>query len=181
MRKIRFLNWAYEILTEAVELESNIPLIEDSSSDEELENKVRESLEKLEPEQKLLVELFYFQGKSYRQMERVLKLNNKKLEYLHQRTVADLKFLLSDYVQKRFKIKGDIVPNTCVICEHPKRKEIEKIIDSKKESQTWKRVLKKLKQKFDLEIKAPQALMGHKRHCKQRQEVSGVAPDTTLK
>ena len=52
----------------------------------------------------------------------------------------------------------------CIICQNPKQKEIEKVISSKKDFQTWGVVLKKLKNEFKLHIKAPQILIGHMKH-----------------
>ena len=172
MRKIKYQNWIYEILTETDSPQENCL---SGKADSELEQKVQQALARLSEKEKIFIEEFYYQGRSYKEISVVLKINLKQAEYLHRRAIFKLKNLLSDFVARKFKIKvGGVSPEksvkhrksafACIICQHPKQKEIEKVINSKKEQVTWRVVLKKLKQKFDLEVKAPQVLMGHMKH-----------------
>ncbi len=172
MRKIKYQNWVYEILTETDSPEEKISPVR---ADSELGQQVKQALTKLSEKEKIFIEEFYYQGRSYKEISRILKINPRQAEYLHRRATFKLKNLLADFVARRFKIKVDKVTlkksvtdlksgMVCVICQNPKQKEIEKIIGSKKEHQTWRVILKKLKQKFNLEIKAPQVLIGHMKH-----------------
>jgi len=172
MRKIKYQNWIYEILTETDSPQENCL---SGKADSELEQKVQQALAKLSEKEKIFIEEFYYQGRSYKEISQLLKINLKQAEYLHRRATLKLKNLLADFVERRFRIKADkITPGksgtshkstaVCVICRNPKQKEIEKVIGSKKEQETWRIILKKLKQKFNLEVKAPQTLIGHMKH-----------------
>ena len=172
MRKIKYQNWIYEIFTETDSPEENFSAVK---ADSELEQQVKQALARLSEREKIFIEEFYYQGRSYKEISAILKINLKQAEYLHRRATSKLKNLLADFVERKFKIKTDEVTLDksvtnrksgviCVICRNPKQKEIEKVIGSKKEHQTWRIILKKLKQKFNLDIKAPQILIGHMRH-----------------
>lgn len=173
MRKIKYQNWVYEVLNE--NLSDKECAIEETNADPEIEQQVKQALARLSEKEKIFVEEFYYQGKSYKEISRILKLNLKQTEYLHRRAIFKLKNLLSDFVARKFKIKvGGVSPEksvkhrksafACIICQNRKQKEIEKVISSKKEHQTWRVILKKLKSKFNLDIKAPQVLIGHMKH-----------------
>jgi len=172
MRKIKYQNWIYEILTETDFQKENFSA---GKTDSELEQKVQQALARLSEKEKIFIEEFYYQGRSYKEISGILQINLKQAEYLHRRATLKLKNLLADFVERRFKIKADKITSgksgtshkamaVCIICRNPKQKEIEKVIAGKKEFQTWGVVLKKLKVKFNLEIKAPQILIGHMKH-----------------
>ncbi len=172
MRKIKYQNWVYEYLADRTEAEI-FPTT--NKVDPELERKVRQALSRLAAKEKILIEQFYFQGRNYQEIAQILRLNLKQVEYLHRKAVFKLKNLLAEFVKKRFKIRIDklavgksVNPGktafSCVICQNPRQKQIEELIESKKEQETWGVVLKKLKNKFNLDIKAPQVLMGHMKH-----------------
>src|SRR4030067_304972 len=130
---------------------------------------------KTSEKEKIFIEEFYYQGRSYKEISAILKINLKQSEYLHRRATFKLRNLLAGFVERKFKIKVDRVSPeksvkhrksvfACIICQNPKQKEIEKVISSKKDFQTWGVVLKKLKNEFKLHIKAPQILIGHMKH-----------------
>lgn len=181
MRKIKYQNWIYEILSESTEGRTsggNQPSLQPfptGEGDLEIEKEVRYAVAKLLEKEKIFIEQYYFEGKSYREIGQILKLNLKQVEYLHHKAVFKLKNLLAEFVARRFKMRiekpipeklahPNRIAKGCVICQNPQQKEIEKVIESKKDYQTWGVILKKLKQKFDLKIKAPQILMGHMKH-----------------
>ena len=173
MRKVKYQNWVYEVLNEKEGCPADV--YAERQVDPEIELKVKQALDKLSEQERIFIEEFYFQGKSYKEISSDLKLNSKQLEYLHRRAVFKLRNLLSDFVEKKFKIKvaedsldvkvkGRKSPSVCVICQNPKQKEIEKVINSKREYQTWGVILRKIKTKFDLKVRAPQILIGHMKH-----------------
>jgi len=188
LRKVKYQNWIYEILNETSprpsptgeRVEKSPPLVGEgeggvSKAEPEIELQVKQALARLSPKSKIFIEEFYYQGKGYKEIGRILKLSPKQVEYLHRQATFKLKNLLADFVERKFKIKADevmldkSVTNrksgvVCVICRNPKQAEIEKVISSKKDFQTWGAVLKKLKAKFNLDVKAPQILVGHMKH-----------------
>lgn len=170
MRKIKYRNWIYEIMNETSPRSSPT-----GEGDWEIKLEVRGALAKLSKEEKILIEQFYFEGKSHKEIGQILKLNSKQVEYLKQKAVLKLRNLLADFVARKYKIQVSQFsqskmiqnrqkPTGCVICQNPKQKEIEELIASKKDHQTWRVIFKKLSQRFNLEIKAPQVLVGHMKH-----------------
>ena len=195
MRKIKYQNWIYEVINETSprpsptgEGDFSPPLVGEgdgsinspqrggvSAVDPEIEKQVRKALARLSEKEKIFIEEFYYQGRSYKEISAILKINLKQAEYLHRRATFKLRNLLAGFVERKFKIKVDRVSPeksvkhrksvfACIICQNPKQKEIEKVINSKKEQETWRVVLKKLKSEFNLDIKAPQILIGHMKH-----------------
>ncbi len=170
MRKIKYRNWIYEIMNETSPGPSPT-----GEGDWEIKQVVRKALAKLSKEEKILIEQFYFEGKSHKEIGQILNLNSKQVEYLKQKAVFKLRNLLADFVARKYKIQvsqfgqSNMIrnrqkPTGCVICQNPKQKEIEVLIASKRDHQTWRVILKKLRQKFNLEIKSPQILVGHMKH-----------------
>jgi hypothetical protein len=79
-----------------------------------------------------------------------------------------LKMLLSDYVKTRFNLslpeETDCRINShCIICRSPFRHELDKLIKAKKKEETYKSLIGVFKQKYGLQIKAPQVIIGHKK------------------
>jgi RNA polymerase sigma factor (sigma-70 family) len=166
--RIRYLNWVTEFY-ECPEgkLEEKVfphPLhSQESLKIEELINRrVRKAVEKLPSEEKRFIQLFYFEFRSYRQIARILRRKVYKLERIHQRALGKLRILLADFVKKQFKIR---VPEEtdCMICRSPYRRELEKLIGNKKEEETYAKLIKVFKQKYGIDVKTPQVIIGHRR------------------
>jgi hypothetical protein len=148
IRRIFYLNWDLEIVVE------NEEIAEEKERKEELEDEVQRCLEKLPFLEKEFIRYFYFEGLPYKQISLLLKTNQRKLERMHKNILKQLKILLKDFVEKRFKLKiAD--EKLCPICLHPKREELEKILDSKRKEESFKRILRIFKEKFQLEISTP--------------------------
>ena len=156
--RLRYLNW--------VTGEEELKYLEGDSFDSErnleLENKVREAIEKLKPLEKKFIEYFYFQSWSYQDISEVLNKKIHKLERVHKQALDKLKIGLKEYVKERFQV---FVPeeNQCPICKSPQRKEIEQMIRSKTKEETWKRIIKLCKENYHINITTPQILIGHKK------------------
>jgi hypothetical protein len=167
--RIRYLNWALEKSGELGIEKSQFDFDEKENQekikkDKELEQKVNEALSKLDDIERKFIVYFYFDCFSYERIGSLLKKRKDKLQRIHQNALDKLKVILKDYVEKRFKLKiGD--ESDCLICQSPYRKELDRIIRGKRKEETWKRIIKIFKNKYDLEIKTPQILIGHlKKH-----------------
>jgi RNA polymerase sigma factor (sigma-70 family) len=166
--RIRYLNWATELygcLDEEMEKKGVTELCDESNHqvcDEQTNQRVREAVGKLSPLERQFVECFYFQYKSYKEISRILNKKTHKLERIHNRALSKLKILLSDYVKTRFKLS---VPEEtdCMICKSPFRQELDKLIKAKEEKETYKRLMRVFKEKYGLNIKTPQVIIGHKK------------------
>ncbi len=164
--RIRYLNWVTEFYgcwDEKIEGK----ILPKNSEDNLKENhspsrEVREAVKKLPSAEKRFIELFYFDFKTYQQIAMILKKKIYKLERIHQRALGKLRILLADFVRERFKL--DVPENTdCIICRSPFRKELDQLIKNKKKEETYARLIKLFKRKYQIDIKTPQVIIGHKK------------------
>lgn len=165
--RIRYLNWAVDsslvLGIEEPEFDSDQNK-EKIKKDVELETKVNQALAKLDDIERKFIIYFYFDCFTYEKIVSLLKKRKDKLQRIHQSALDKLKLILKDYVEKRYKLKVDD-KNDCIICQSPYRNELDGIIKGKRKEETWKRIIKILKNKYNLKIKTPQILIGHlKRH-----------------
>ena len=166
--RIRYLNWAIELYgcvdekIEGITLQDLSESTRKSEISESINREVRKAVEKLSFEEKQFVELFYFEFKSYQEIARIIKKKVYKLERIHRRALGKLKILLADFVKECFKL--EISRKTdCIICNSPFRPELDKLIRNKKEEETYAHLIRIFKRKYGIDIKTPQAIIGHKK------------------
>jgi RNA polymerase sigma factor (sigma-70 family) len=127
-----------------------------------INREVRKAVAKLRPDERRFVEMFYFEFNSYREIARRLDRKTHKLERIHQRAIGKLRLLLAGFVKEHFGL--DVEQNTdCIICSSSHREEMDRLINTKKEEETYSSLIKRFKQKYGIEIKTPQVLIGHRR------------------
>jgi RNA polymerase sigma factor (sigma-70 family) len=167
-RRIRNLGWVTELYGVP-----NDELMENGRQDcprpgqeprenESIDVEVRKAVARLRPEEKQFVDLFYFQFRSYKEIARRTGKKVRKLETINNRVREKLKLLLADFVKKRF---GVIVPpiSDCVICSSPNRAAIDELIRKKRDHQTCSGLISILRREYDLDIRTPQVIIGHRR------------------
>jgi hypothetical protein len=157
-----------EVTGESSPEESSSSIVYKEMSREETNQRVREAVGRLSPLERQFIEHFYFECKSYNQIALILNRKIYKLERIHYRALNKLRILLSDYVKTRFNLslpeETDLKMNSrCIICKSPFRQELDKLIKAKKEGETYRSLIRIFKQKYGLEIKTPQVIIGHKR------------------
>jgi RNA polymerase sigma factor (sigma-70 family) len=131
-------------------------------SDERINFEVRKAVARLQPDEKQFVELFYFEFKSYQEIAQKLRKRIHWLERIHDRALGKLRFILADFVKERFGL--DVPEDTdCVICRSPHRQELDRLIRLKKKEETYSRLIRVFKQRYGVDVKTPQAIIGHKR------------------
>ncbi|MDP3025755.1 MAG: hypothetical protein Q8O10_09510 [candidate division Zixibacteria bacterium] len=163
-KRIRALNWVEGVEEpESISEESDlIEKMKEEVAKKELEGKVEEALDNLDCVEKEFIKLFYYDCKSYNQISEIMNKTKDRLERIHNSALEKLKFSLKEFVSQRYKIK--IFPEKkCMICSHPEREKLEELIKAKKKEETWKKILRMCKEKFNLEIKAPQILINHQK------------------
>lgn len=138
------------------------PNQERSKKEELIDRQVRAAVERLLPTEKQFVELFYFQVRTYQEIAGIMKKKTWKLERLHERALGKLRILLTDFVKEQFEFE---IPQetACVICSSPFREELDELIRSKKEEETYSRLIRIFKQKYGIDVKTPQVIIGHKK------------------
>ncbi|MCJ7507959.1 MAG: sigma-70 family RNA polymerase sigma factor [candidate division Zixibacteria bacterium] len=158
-KRIRNLDWVLSGAQESVWSDSIDNSFPDNS---ELRSKVRKAVEKLPPLEKKFIQSFYFEFKTYAEIAKILNKKIYKLDRIHRQALSKLKIILKDYVQNRFKIDCADREMSCPICSHPQKEKMDEVIESKTKSETWKRIIKILREEFGLMIKTPQVLISHK-------------------
>jgi hypothetical protein len=127
-----------------------------------INREVRKAVEKLRPDERRFIKMYYFEFNSYREIARKLGKKKHKLGRIHQRAIGKLRLLLAGLVKKRFCLNVE-QKTDCIICSSHHREELDRLISSKKEEETYSRLIKTFKQKYGIEIKTPQAIIGHQR------------------
>jgi hypothetical protein len=162
--RIRHLNWATELYG-CFDDEIQRKILQNSccpKQDDSINREVRKAIAKLSPEENQFVQLFYFEFKSYREISSRLNKKVHKLERIHQRALGKLRILLADFVSKRFGL--EVPQNTdCVICRSPFKSQLEKLIRNKRKGETHSRLIRIFKEKYGIQIKTPQVIIGHKK------------------
>lgn len=161
--KIIYQNWIVDIGIDPgqvgkIQIQSDL-----IKPDEQVISAVRKALEKLNPEEQDFIETYYFQGKSYREIAELQNRRLSRIEGLHRRSLAKLKKYLVRFVKERFDIDAEI-GRDCIICLSPHKEEIDRLIKTKKKRETWKKIIKILKNKYQIKITTPQILIGHQKY-----------------
>lgn len=130
------------------------------SQDNELSQKVREALDRLEPSEREALELFHFLARPLDEISARMNLTRRGVERRIRSGRLKLRRLLAGYVQTRYGIMTG-PEKKCVICDAEKRVEAEKIVLSKSPKETWRRVLRELREKLNINVCSPQTLVGH--------------------
>jgi hypothetical protein len=124
---------------------------------------VRAALEELTDDEREFIQRFYYSGETYQFISDRSGRSIHKLESLHSRAIKKLRKLLAPLAQELFGIRSDPAPD-CVICDSPHRYQIDKIIRVRDRQQTWRPVLREIRDRFGVHIKSPQTLIGHERY-----------------
>jgi len=124
---------------------------------------VNRAMEALDEEERAFIRAYYLQGMSYRQISRITGQAIYRLENLHQNAVRRLKRRLSGLLGGRFNIstEREIV---CPLCRHPDVDKINALILSKTREETWKRIIRILRDDFAVAGVMPQRLIGHRKY-----------------
>ena len=130
---------------------------------------VNRALEHLSVDELEFIRSFYFRGQGYHEIS--LRTGKKvfRLESLHNRAIRKLKHHLGEMlglVDSTTCASNDI---NCPICNHEARDEIDRLIMSKKHTETWRTIMKILRVNYGLKIVAPQILISHRKyHIQQK-------------
>ena len=153
--KLAFLDWIYEVARKGV-----FGPHEKSDVQKEIIGKVRDAVDKLSPVERDFVQMYWFEGRSLRELLELLGRRLHNLDGINRRILRKLKRILSEYVAVRF---GIIEQNNsdCIICNHPDRREIDLLLIAKKPDETYRPIYRQLRSRFGLRISTPQILIGH--------------------
>jgi hypothetical protein len=153
--KLVYLDWIYEVARKGV-----FGPHEKSDVQKEIIGRVRDAVDKLSPVEREFVQMYWFEGRSLKEVSELLGKRLHNLDGINRRVLRKLKRILSEYVAARF---GIIEPNNsdCIICNHPDRREIDRLLIAKKPDETYRPIYRQLRSRFGLRISTPQILIGH--------------------
>lgn len=124
---------------------------------------VGQAVDDLRADETDFIKRFYFQGQTYREISKATGRDIYSLEALHNRAVKRLRAVLSGLLQLP-EVKKSTGERSCPLCRHEKSNEINELIRSRDKRQTWKPVIRILKEKYNVRISTPQLLIGHNRY-----------------
>lgn len=145
-----------------------LDLVEDRESpdtDPELITRVNEALEKLEPELRRLLKMRYYDGARIRHIAGALNKSENEITGLLYEAKRQMKILLADFVRKRWGVESSGI---CRICAHPKRAVIEKILSTRKRSESWRAINGRIFEAVGESFQPPQILRAHLRHMNKK-------------
>lgn len=126
----------------------------------EIISAVTGALNSLEAPEADFIRLFYLQGKSYRQISILTGRAMYRLESLHRIAVKKLKRYLYAALGGRYHIPAPGDP-ACPLCTHPRAEKINALIRSKAPEETWRRIIRVLRDTYDITLTTTQRLIGH--------------------
>jgi hypothetical protein len=121
---------------------------------------VNRALEILNKDEASFIHAFYVEGMGYRKISEQSGRAMYKLEALHNRALKKLKTHLYQSLKGKVNIP-EPKQIECCLCSHPQLENINQLIMAKRKSETWKHVIKTLKDEYGVFIKTPQRLIGH--------------------
>lgn len=134
-----------------------------------IQQKVKDALNSLPEKEREFIKLFYHMGKTYREISELSDMRVHRLESIHARAIKRLKKSLAIFVKERFSIESeesekDASLKTCPLCNSKKNKEINELINNRDKTDTWKPIVKILKDSYSIKLKTIQILIGHDKY-----------------
>jgi len=117
----------------------------------------------LTPPEREFVHRYYYDGQSNRVIAAAMRKRVEQLDRFHRRILRRLRNVLADFVAEEYGLAVDIGKN-CPICNSRHCDEINRLILTRPPKATWRGVLRILRDRYGLDIKSPQVLIGHQRY-----------------
>lgn len=142
------------------------------SYDEEVILAVTRALETLSEEEAALVRSFHFQGLSYQDISRATGREVYRLELLHRRALRSLAARLRPLVATE-DVRRERRNTGCPLCCHPAREQIDRLLNSKRREETWKRINAILKERYAVPSLSPRLIIGHLKYHRSPEQKAG--------
>jgi len=171
--RLVYQNWIVElggcpdqVRAEAGKAEQDISpgqLAREKERQEMIRNEVAEALSTLTDDEKEFIERFYYCGQTYGEISKRSGRAIHKLEAIHKRAVRKLKRRLQPLVARLYGCEN-ARKESCLICDSPYRLQIDRLISNRRHSETWKKVIRTVRDEYGIRIGTPQTLIGHKKY-----------------
>jgi hypothetical protein len=134
---------------------------------EEIEQAVASGMQALTEDEREFIARFHFMGESYQEIAERSGRIPHKLEALHRRALRKLKLALTEFASKRYQLMLDDSrerSRNCAICQSNSRQEINHLINQKHPHETWRPIIRQLREQYGISIRSPQVLIGHQKY-----------------
>lgn len=142
---------------------------ESSDSEEYLEflDKVRKEVLALSANHRQVIIMYYFECREIEDIAAEMKLHQDDIRRLLRVGLLQLKHSLTDLVAKRWPNRFKAVKK-CRICSHPRRRQIELILNARKPTESWGKINTKMKKQIGCSFNPPSVMISHlKYHMKE--------------
>ncbi len=129
----------------------------------EIISAVNRAMLELDREEEEFIRLFYLQGMTYRQIANMTGRVIHKLERVHYAAVRKLRLRLQAIIGGMYNVPQRRLPD-CPLCRHDRAEEIDRLIRTKGDSETWRRIIGTLKKDFGIPVTSPQQVIGHRKY-----------------
>ena len=135
----------------------------DDATLDEIASEVRAALARLDEFEASVLERYYFMGRAPDEIARESGCSEQAVRRALREGAVKLRYALTDFVERRFELRTRQT-ETCPICASPQRVKAERIIAGKKSSETWRRIIRELRDALGIRVGTPQTLIGHTKY-----------------
>ena len=170
LKRLIYQEWIVELGFDPYQIANIFNLIDKPPYNQKIIGAVRKAMTKLTPLESEFIERFYFCGETVPQIAVKLNTEKKRIKCLHRLSARKLRKYLAAFVKEEFDITV-VIGTECILCKSPHRAAIDKMIKSKKKEETWKKINRILKEKYQIKITTPQILIGHQKYHMTKGEI----------
>jgi hypothetical protein len=159
-RRICYRNWIVEIGRDPQNADFQRE-IESAPPNPIIVAGVRRAIERLSAQEREFIQLYYFEGRDGEEVSTIMLLPGRRFETLQRRVMKRLRTYLRQELEGRFGTENPDTTPGCPICRHVKRKEIDHLLKAKSPNETWRKVIRILRDRYGLRGICPQRIIGH--------------------
>lgn len=129
-----------------------------------IREQVQLAIRGLDEDEREFISRFYYMGETYRQMAQASGRKIYSLEALHRRALRKLRKALARFAEAEFGVTPEKPRKPCVVCDSPRRAEIEALLNARPAEATWRSVMRAIAQEYGVRVATPQVLIGHQKY-----------------
>ena len=152
-----------ELFEDGFDIEQKLDNSKQIQRNEFLQNNVQNALAKLSEDEREFIIRFHFMGEKYVEIAEKTEREQYSLVGYHNQIIKKLKKYLKQFVKDEFQVSLQ-EKSTCPICLSPYKSNINSLLETRDKKSTWKHVMQSIEEKYNLQIKAPQILIGHEKY-----------------
>lgn len=130
---------------------------------EEIIAAVRWAIDGLEPDEREFVRMYFLQGMNYADISARTGNRVQSLARMHCSARKKLRLRIHKMLAGRYNIPARLKFD-CPLCEHPRAEEIDALLRSKAENETWRQTINILRTRFRMGGITPHMLISHRQY-----------------